>query len=488
MKLKTLVQEMVLEVKGSKEIEISGLSSDSRKTAPGNLFIAKRGTKTDGTEFIAQAVQNGAVAVLSRFYDPFLKATQLIHPEPEKIAAALASRFYRHPSKELFVFAVTGTKGKTTTTYLAKHLLDFLGRPAGLSGTVEMLVGERRAPSTMATQDLLLNHKLLREMVEAGCRAAVLEVSSHGLHQGRVAEVAFDAALFTNLMPDHLDYHPTMEEYGLAKQLLFRQLSESPKQNKLAIANADDPWTERLLEGCSAPRLLFGLGETADVRAEAIELSADGSRFAVCYRGERQIFTTHLIGRFNVYNLLGVISLGLYLGCSLQQLASCLATFRGVPGRLERVESSTGKHVFVDYAHMGEALENVLSTLKQTSKGKIITVFGAGGNRDPGRRKGLAQAAEKFSDFCVVTSDNPRQEDPNEICRQVLAAFHDPKAVRVELDRKKAIALAIAQARPGDLVLIAGKGHEKVQIFAHQTVPFDDCEVARECLEAELVK
>lgn len=484
MKLKTVIQGLAVEVKGSKEIDISGLACDSRRTAPGNLFIAKRGTKADGTEYLAQAVENGATAVLTRFYDPFLKATQLIHPAPESIEAALASRFYRQPSKELFVFAVTGTKGKTTTTYLAKHLFDFLGRPAGLSGSVEMVVKARRAPSTMATQDLLVNHKLLREMVDAGCNAAVLEVSSHGLHQGRVAEIAFDAALFTNLMPDHLDYHSTMEEYALAKQILFRQLEESPKQNKLAIANADDPWTPRILEGCKAPQLLFGLGDSADVRAEAIELSAAGTRFVVCARGERQIFTTHLIGRFNVYNLLGAISLGLSLGCSLEELSICFASFHGVPGRLERVKNSTGKHVFVDYAHMGEALENVLSTLKQISTGKIITVFGAGGNRDPGRRKGLAQAAEKFSDLCVVTSDNPREEDPQEIVRQILAAFQQPKAARVELDRKKAIELAIGLAGPGDLVLIAGKGHEKVQIFAHQTVPFDDCAVALAALEA----
>jgi len=484
MKLKTLIQGMQLEVKGSKEIEISGLSSDSRKTAPGNLFIARRGTQVDGVEFMAQAVANGATAVLTRFYDPFLKVTQLIHPEPKRVEAEIAARFYRHPSKELFVLGVTGTKGKTTTTYLAKHLLDSIGLFAGLSGTVEMVVRERRASSTMATQDLILNHKLLREMADALCRAAVLEVSSHGLHQGRVAEVNFDAALFTNLLPDHLDYHPTMEEYGQAKQLLFGQLSGSPKRNKVAIANADDPWTPRLLEGCSASRLLFGLGE-ADVRAEKIELSASGTRFEVSYRGERELFTTHLIGRFNVYNLLGAISLGLHLGCSLQQLSTCFASFRGVPGRLERVESCKPKHVFVDYAHMGEALQNVLSTLKQVSQGKIITVFGAGGNRDPGRRKGLAQAAESLSDLCVVTSDNPRQEDPHEIIRQILAAFRDPKRVHIEPDRKKAIELAIELARPGDLVLIAGKGHEKVQIFAHQTVPFDDCAVARECLEAE---
>lgn len=485
MKLKALIQGLPVQIKGSKEIPISGLSCDSRKTAPGNLFIAKKGSGSDGTAFIPQAVENGACAVLTSHYNPFVKAAQILHPTPESIEALLASRFYRSPSNELFLFGVTGTNGKTTTTYLVKQLLDWIKGPCGLVGTVETILRSRRFFSTLTTHDVISNQKLLREMVDDGCRAVSFEVSSHGLHQGRAAELDFDAALFTNLTPDHLDYHPSMEEYALAKRRLFEMLDKSKKKNKIAIANADDPASFRMLGGIESSRLLFGLGERADLRAESIAFSASGTRFTVTYRGEKELFSTPLIGRFNVYNLLGAIALGAHLGCSLKEMASVFASFHGAPGRLEMVENLRGKHVFVDYAHTEDALQNVLATLKEIATGKIITVFGAGGGRDPGRRSGLAKAAESLSDQCIITSDNPREEDPEEICRQILAAIREPSRVCVELDRKRAIERAIEIARAGDIVLIAGKGHEKVQIFAHRTVPFDDIAIASARLEAE---
>lgn len=485
MKLKTLIQGLDCQVRGAKETSINGLSSDSRKTAPGNLFIAKKGRGCDGAEFISQAVENGAAAVLTELYNPFVRAVQIIHPDPASIEPLLADRFYRSPSKELFLFGVTGTNGKTTTTYLVKHLLDRISKPCGLVGTVETILQTKRSFSTLTTHDLIFNQKLLREMVDDGCKAAALEVSSHGLDQGRVAGMEFDAALFTNLTPDHLDYHKNMEEYLLAKRRLFELLDKSKKKKKIAIANADDLNTVRLLEEIRSPCLLFGIEKEGNLRAKEIEFFASETRFTVYYRKEKQIFSTPLIGRFNVYNLLGAIALGAHLGCSLQEMASIFADFPGVPGRLERVKSRTGKHVFIDYAHTGDALENVLSTLKEIGKGKIITVFGAGGGRDPGRRSGLAKAAEKLSDLCIITTDNPRNEDPEEICRQILAAIQEPSRVRVEGDRKKAIEMAISKASRGDIVLIAGKGHEKVQIFAHRTVPFDDAAIALASLEAE---
>ncbi len=485
MKLKKLIQGLKLEVKGSKEIEISGLSSDSRRTAPGNLFIAKKGSSLDGNEYIARAIDSGASAILTQFYNPFVKIPQLIHPDPQTIEAQLASRYYNSPSNDLFVVGVTGTNGKTTTTYLIKHLLDALKKPCGLIGTVETILGRKRSFSTLTTHDVLSNQKLLREMIEEGCQAAVLEVSSHGLDQGRVGQVQFDVALFTNLTPDHLDYHANEEEYALAKKRLFQLLDKSVKPRKTAIANADDPRHVQLLDGCFSPQILFGMSEKADLRAEAIELSLKGSRFTACYKGDAQVFTTPLIGRFNIYNLLGAIAVGLHYGCTLKEMAPLFAHVKAAPGRLETVESRTGKHIFVDYAHTSDALFNVLTTLKAITKKRIITVFGAGGSRDPGRRIGLAKAAESHSDLCIITSDNPRQEDPQEICRQILSAFQAPEKARVELDRKKAIELAIAQAEPGDAVLIAGKGHERMQIFSHQTVPFDDREVAISALIRE---
>lgn len=484
MKLKKLIQGLPLtEIKGSKEIEISGICSDSRRTAPGNLFIAKRGSSLDGNAFIPQAIDSGAVAVLTDQYNPFLgKITQLIHPQVHELEAELSDRFYEHPSGSLFVFGVTGTKGKTTTTYLVKHLLDAMNKKCGLIGTVETIFGEKRSFSTLTTHDVVQNHKLLREMIEEGCSAVALEVSSHGLMQGRVDHIDFDGALFTNLMPDHLDYHKTMDEYALAKQKLFGALNQSKKLSRCAIANADDPRESLLLDGCNTKKLLFGLSEKADVRAENIVFSPDGTHFSLRYQEQEYPFFTTLIGRFNVYNVLGAISLGIHLGYSFESMAKAISTFQTVPGRLERVINTRGMQIFVDYAHMGEALDNVLQTLREIAKGKIITVFGAGGNRDPGRRTGLAKAAEKGSDISIVTSDNPRQEDPVEIGRQILSGFSNTKNVHVELDRKKAIELAISMATPRDIVLIAGKGHERVQIFANHSVPFDDRLVALQAL------
>ena len=482
MKLKKLIQGLdCIDVKGSKEVDISGICVDSRRVAPGNLFIARRGAAADGNLFSPQAIESGAVATLGEIYNPFLSATQIIHPRPQELEAILADRFYRCPSQNLFVFGVTGTNGKTTTTYLVKHLLDAKGQKCGLIGTVETILGEKRSFSSLTTHDVVTNHKLLREMLDGGSTAVALEVSSHGLMQGRLDRIDFDVALLTNLTPDHLDYHHTMEEYALAKQRLFTLLNQSHKTKKCAIANADDPATEKMLASCNAFCILFGLSEKADVRAENISFSPSGTTFTVRYLGKTCLFRTPLIGRFNVYNVLGAISVGLHLGYSMKEMAEILATFQTAPGRLERVPNPR-LNVFVDYAHTGDALENVLMTLREINKGKIIVVFGAGGNRDPGRRPGLAKAAEKGADLSIITSDNPRQEDPEEIARQILAGFNQRTNVRVELDRKKAIEMAIGLAKPNDIVLIAGKGHERVQIFSHQTVPFDDRLVVIEAL------
>lgn len=486
MKLRKLVQGLDFkEIKGSKEIEISGISSDSRTVFVGNLFIAKQGEKVDASGLIPQAIENGAVAVLCDHYNPFLKqATQLVHPDIRSIEAILANRFYQEPSKELFVFGVTGTNGKTTTTYLVKHLLDAMHQKCGLIGTVETIIGDKRFSSTHTTHDIVQNQKRLREMVEAGCSSISLEVSSHGLVQGRVDGIEFDVALLTNITPDHLDYHQTMKEYAAAKQQLFYLLNQSAKKHRCAIANGDDPLSAELLAITNTDRLFFGFSEKNQVQAQDIRFSSQGTHFTVRYLNESFPFFTTLIGRFNVYNLLGAICVGLHLGFSLKEMAAVFETFRTVPGRLERVESSR-KNVFVDYAHTADALDNVLKTLREIAKGKIITVFGAGGGRDPGRRAGLAQAAEQGSDISVITSDNPRKEDPNEIISQILKGFSQTKNVYVEIDRKKAIEQAIRMAQAEDIVLIAGKGHERVQIFANHSVPFDDRMVALETLAKE---
>lgn len=461
MKLKTLLKDLQVQIKGSREKEITGLSSDSRTVSPGNLFIAKKGLSKDGAQFIPQALSGGASAILTDIYDPFLDCPQIIHPEPEKLEAILACRYYGEPSHKLYVVGVTGTKGKTTTTYLIKHLFDRLGLPAGLMGTVETRIGETHFPSQLTTHDPISNQKWLKEMVQKKCKAAIMEVSSHGLDQGRVDQIEFAQGIFTNLTADHLDYHHTIEEYAKAKRKLF-------ERSKLSILNADSPWSSFMGSG-----ITYGI-EKGDVRAEKISFTSLGTEFRVdgCH------FLTPLIGKFNVYNALAAITSALQTGAKLASIRDHLAQFGSVPARLERIGN-----VFVDFAHTGEALENVLQTLKEIAEGKIIVVFGCGGNRDPQRRKNMARIADRLADISIVTNDNPRKEDPQEILRQILSGFE--KMPLIELDRRKAIEKAIDLASPKDLILIAGKGHERVQIFAHQTIPFDDVAIVKEILQSK---
>lgn len=466
MKLKHLIKNIEgIEVRGSKEIEITGLTSDSRRISPGNLFIAKKGYSYDGSHFIQNAIEGGAAAVVSDVYDPFINKTQVIVANPSEIQAKLAASYYQQPAKELRITGITGSKGKTTTSYLSHYLLNQLGSCAGLMSTVETILPKAKFYSSLTTHDSITNQKMLREMVAQGCQDAVMEVSSHGLDQGRVEEIQFDTAIFTNLYPDHLDYHGTLERYALAKRKLFEQAS-------FVILNQDSPWSESMR--CGKDGLTYGLSEKSDVRATDVQMSAQGLKGFFWFRGKKTFFESALMGFYNVYNLLGVVTLGLHLGHDLEILSQNLSRFRSVPGRLEPIDNSKGFHVFVDYAHTGEALRNVLETLKKTAQGKLFVLFGCGGNRDPSRRTTMAQAAEQFADGVVVTNDNPRNEDPLEIIRQILNGFEDSSKVLVEPDRALAIQKIIGMARRNDTILIAGKGHEKVQIFSHQTVLFDD--------------
>ena len=339
MKLRLLLKDLPVRRVSwqSREIEVTGLSADSRTVAPGNLFVAKRGANFDGTQFVGQAVENGAVAVVTDIYDPFLEVTQVICRE--EIEARLAARYYGEPSKELFVVGVTGTKGKTTTSYLVKHLLDGLGWKCGLVGTVETVVGENRFRSTLTTHDAIANQKLMREMVKKGCKAVVLEVSSHGLEQGRVDEIDFQVAIFTNLYPDHLDYHGTMDAYAAAKKKLFDRVKQR------AIVNGE--WGPYMVKDCRAPVWVVGKDLRDEVR-------------------------TGLIGQFNVVNAMCAVGVGLHLGAPIEKIQEILGTFENVPGRLERVESGWGPKVFVDFAHSGEALENVLKALREIVSGEAL--------------------------------------------------------------------------------------------------------------------
>lgn len=469
MKLKQLLHGVSgIEVRGSKEVEITGIASDSRVVAPGNLFIARKGEKEDGSRYIGQAVSSGAKAVVTDLYDPFLSLPQVICPSPGRIEALLSAKYYGRPSQKLFVVGVTGSKGKTTTTYLCRHLLSGFGQTCGLVGTIETWIGEKRQSSERTTHDAIWNQKLLREMVVQKCTSAILEVSSHGLSQGRVDEIVFDVGIFTNLYPDHLDYHQTVENYAESKKKLFG------KVKGVSILNQDSPWASFMQTQGNV--LSVGIENFAKIQAKNISYSDRGTEFFI----DGVLFRSSLLGLFNVYNLLSAIGLGVSRGKSLEDISEVLSSFPGVPGRLERVPNEKGIHVIVDYAHTGESLESVLATLKNVAQKKMIVVFGCGGERDPARRKKMAQAAEKYADFSIVTTDNPRSEDPEMIAREIVSGFCSLDKVAVVLDRKEAIGEAIGMAKRGDFVVIAGKGHEKVQIFLNKTVTFDDVSVVKE--------
>jgi len=494
MKLRKLLRNIQgCSVKGSQEIAITGISANSQMIAPGNLFIAKRGHTYDGSKYVFEAIQGGASAVLTDLYNPSLKQiTQILHSEPEKIEAQVVVDYYQNPSDELFTVGITGTNGKTTTSLILQYLLDLFEGPAGLIGSIEYLIGSHRLQATRTTPDLTTNHRLLREMVNCGCRSVVMEVTSHALMQGRVDKIDYDVAVFTQLSGDHLDYHGTMEEYCQAKSRLFKNLDKTriKKQNrKWAVVNQDCEWTQKIIRGCSASLLTYGIEKPADLRASDIRLSDHETFAKITYQGETLDCYWPLIGRFNVYNCLGAIGVLLTQGFSLKAIIEKLPALPAVRGRLEPVENELGLKIYVDYAHTEDAIKNVLITLNEVKKGRLITVFGCGGDRDKTKRSKMAKVCGDYSGFNIVTSDNPRSESPESICRDVISGFTDKHNFIVELDRYKAIKKAIQQASQNDLILIAGKGHETNQVFAHQTIEFDDRQVVLEiCSEIARAK
>lgn len=472
MKLRQLLKELsAIAVRGSKEVEITGVTSHSQSVAPGNLFVAKGG----GSRYIPQAISSGAVAILTDIYDPFLNhVVQVIHPDVQALEPLLGGRFYRFPSKELFLVGLTGTNGKTTTLYLISHILREVGINSGLIGSIERKILDKVLPASLNTPDLFTTQKLLREMVDCGLKVASMEVSSHGLVQKRVEGLDFDVAVFTNLTQDHLDYHGTMEAYGQAKALLFQKLGS---KNKWAVVNADDPVSSRMLASCSARVITYGI-ESGTLRARSVKLTPKGIWFVVTNDHQSAEVSCPLIGRFNVYNCLSAIGVGLAYGLELKQCCRALASFFSVPGRMERVPNAKGVYVFVDYSHTEDSLKNALLTLRELRGGRIFTVFGCGGDRDRDKRPKMGRLAEELSDCVVITSDNPRSEDPRSILRDIQSGLKHPEKAHLEVRRKEAIHYALTQARKGDIVLIAGKGHETYQVFAKETVPFDDRLVA----------
>ena len=464
-------------------VEIASLTHDSRQAGPGALFVAlpsvTPGRDADaaagGARFILQAIERGAAAVITSTEVEAPRAVIVRVPDPRAALTDAAAAFYGHPSLQLQTVGVTGTNGKSTTTFLLKHLLDCAERPCGLIGTVRYVIGPRELPAARTTPESDDVHRLLREMRDANCRAAVMEVSSHALHQDRARHVEFDAAVFTNLTQDHLDYHVTMDAYFEAKQRLFAQLARQPHKRGMAVVNIDDRFGRRLLDEMDAgvPAITYGQSSNAMFRAADLRTDLHGTRYSLHAEGRSYLVRLPLFGPFNVYNSLAALAAMRALGHDVRKSVDALKDAPQVPGRLEMVPGPKSFRAFVDYAHTPDALENVLGTLRSLGPERVITVFGCGGDRDRAKRGPMGRAAEELSDRCIVTSDNPRSEDPDAICREIVAGMRGQNH-EVVVDRRAAIRRAVDMAAPGDIVLVAGKGHEGCQEFADRKVPFDD--------------
>jgi len=483
MQLKHLIQNLQdAVVSGSTECEITALAYDSRKVRPGSLFAALRGEKVDGLAFIEPAIAAGAVAVLGENVEPDSRVTTVRTPHARAALAELAAAFYQQPAQRLKMLGVTGTNGKTTTTFLIKHICEKEMLRCGLLGTVRYEIGERILPASRTTPESLDVQELLSQMRNAGCKAAAMEVSSHALAQDRVKCIEWDCAVFTNLTQDHLDYHGTMEKYFEAKSMLFTGLG-GQKKKATAVINADDRYGARLINMCTAPVITYGVGARADFRASEMKSDFSGTSYQLDARGKTYLVRLPLIGRFNIYNSLAAIAAAAAVGIDVRSAVVALANAPHVPGRLEAAPIKRQFRVFIDYAHTDDALVNVLNTLRELSPRRLIVVFGCGGNRDTAKRPKMAAAVEQYADWGIITSDNPRKEAPEAIIEDIKAGYRGQN-FEIVVDRREAIFKAVAMAQPRDIVLLAGKGHEAYQEFADHTVPFDDVQTAIEAVEA----
>jgi UDP-N-acetylmuramoyl-L-alanyl-D-glutamate--2,6-diaminopimelate ligase len=486
MQLKTLAGAIpVRQVIGPLDRAVESIAYDSRRVQRNGLFVALRGDKNDGHEFIGQAIENGASVIVAEREEKNPRATCLLVENTRTALADLAATFYGLPARRLKLAAVTGTNGKTTTTFLIKHICEKAGLRCGLIGTVRYEIGERVLPAARTTPESLDLQELLAQIANAGCRAAAMEVSSHSLAQERIRGLEWDVAVFTNLTQDHLDYHGTMENYFESKAKLFTQLAQQQKKRKpVAVVNMDDRYGERLLDKIDKKIsvITFGMGVRADFRASNDRMEFGGTSYQLDARGKSYLVRLPLIGRFNVANSMAALAAANALGLNLREAVLSLGKSPQVPGRLEMVPAKRQFQVFVDYAHTPDALLNVLKTLRELEPGRLIVVFGCGGDRDRQKRPLMGQAVDLNADHAIITSDNPRKENPDAIIAQIEKGFRSDRYEKI-VDRAAAIGRAVELAQPRDIVLIAGKGHENYQEFADHTVPFDDIQVARRALE-----
>jgi UDP-N-acetylmuramoyl-L-alanyl-D-glutamate--2,6-diaminopimelate ligase len=482
-------QVEILEQRGDASLPVHAITDDSRAVTAGSLFVAVKGERVDGHRFVEQAIKAGAGAVVAQEVVasgplPFVQVA-----DSRKALGLLGSRFHGDPSARLKMIGVTGTNGKTTTTYLCKSLLEGIGRRVGLIGTVGYQIGQETIPASHTTPGALDLQALLTKMVEGGLTDAVMEVSSHALALDRTAGCEYDVAVFTNLTQDHLDFHHTMDEYFEAKLRLFTGLAGGRKTGKRAIVNLDDPRGGAIRAACPVPAWGYAIKNQADIKAERVRLSLAGTAFTAATPVGSFVVESRLVGEHNVYNLLGAIGVALHSGATSDQVCEAAARITNVPGRFERVSSGQDFTVVVDYAHTEDALLRLLTAAQMLKTGRIITVFGCGGDRDRGKRPKMGRAAVEYSDVVILTSDNPRTEDPMAILHEVEIGVREALERRNHVqyhmvpDRREAIGAAIHEARRGDMVLIAGKGHEDYQIIGSKKFHFDDREVAREAIQ-----
>jgi UDP-N-acetylmuramoyl-L-alanyl-D-glutamate--2,6-diaminopimelate ligase len=486
MQLKTLLAALSpRQITGPLDRVVESIAYDSRRVQRNGLFVALRGEKSDGHQFVEQAVEKGATVIVTEQEVQSPRATCVVVENTRAALADLGAVFYERPARRLKMAAVTGTNGKTTTTFLLKHICEKAGLRCGLLGTVRYEIGDRVLPAVRTTPESLDVQELLAQMVNAGCKAAAMEVSSHALSQDRVRGIEWDVAVFTNLTQDHLDFHGTMDNYFEAKASLFTGLAtQEAKKKTTAVINIDDRYGARLIDRLDKkiPVVTYGVGARAEYRASNYHAEFAGTSYQLDARGKSYLVRVPLIGRFNVANSMAALAAASSMGINLREAILSLGRSPQVPGRLEAVGAKRQFQVFVDYAHTDDALLNVLKTLRELSPRRLIVVFGCGGDRDKQKRPLMARVADENADFSIITSDNPRKEDPDAIIADAEKGFRSDHYEKIT-DRAEAIARAIELAQPRDIVLIAGKGHEAYQEFADHTIPFDDIQVARRALE-----
>lgn len=482
MNLNELLESITtLDVAGDTNVDINGIAYDSRQIHPGHLFVAIPGEQADGAEYISDALSNGAVAVVSESrLDLGRKTVHIQVANARRALAELANVYFGDMSRQMTVVGVTGTNGKTTTTYMIRNMLRDGGFSPGLLGTVVYEIGEQSIPAARTTPESLEIQSMLQQMKARGCDSVVMEVSSHAIAMSRIHGLDFNVAVFTNLTQDHLDFHHDMDSYFEVKANLFESLEEG--HGRAAVINIDDPWGCKLVEerNLDADVVTYGFRPEAQVHASKVDLDVHGTSFKVVSPWGNARVHLKLLGRFNIHNALGALAAGGLCGVDLHAMVRSLERLEAVPGRLELVPNRKGRKIFVDYAHTDDALQNVLTTLREICKGRLMVVFGCGGNRDRGKREKMGRVACQLADYVIVTSDNPRREDPAAIAADIVKGCSDSTHYQVVLDRRNAIETAIGMMKRKDILLVAGKGHETYQEFEGTVVPFDDREVVKE--------